>query len=69
MDKRSFRIMTIGFVLLNLLIHFSTSTNYELHRDEMLYFAMGSHLSFYVVIQIFQRFFYIYFVFNVSLRM
>ena len=45
MDKRSFRIMTIGFVLLNLLIHFSTSTNYELHRDEMLYFAMGSHLS------------------------
>lgn len=32
-------------VLVKLLIHFFTSTNYELHRDEMLYFSMGNHLS------------------------
>jgi hypothetical protein len=45
MNKKSFWILTISFVLVKLLIHFFTSTNYELHRDEMLYFAMGSHLS------------------------
>ena len=27
------------------MLHFFTGTNYELHRDEMLYFEMGSHLS------------------------
>ncbi len=45
MDKKSFWILTISLVLVKLLIHFFTSTNYELHRDEMLYFSMGSHLS------------------------
>ena len=30
----------------NLCIHMFTSTNYELHRDEMLYFNMGSHPAF-----------------------
>jgi hypothetical protein len=37
--------LTISLVLVKLLIHFFTSTKYELHRDEMLYFAMGSHVS------------------------
>lgn len=32
-------------IVVKLLIHFLTSTNYELHRDEMLYFSMGGHLS------------------------
>jgi hypothetical protein len=41
----SFWLITIGFVLVKLLIHFLTSTHYELHRDEMLYFAQGLHLS------------------------
>ncbi len=45
MSKRSFLILTTCFVIAKLLIHFLTSTNYELHRDEMLYFSMGSHLS------------------------
>lgn len=45
MSKKSFWILTISLVVIKLLIHFFTSTNYELHRDEMLYFAMGSHLS------------------------
>lgn len=42
----SFWLITIGFVLVKLLIHFLTSTTYELHRDEMLYFAQGQHLGF-----------------------
>lgn len=33
------------FVVFKLTLHFLTSTNYELHRDEMLYFAMGNHLD------------------------
>jgi len=45
MTKKSFWILTISLVVVKLLIHFLTSTNYELHRDEMLYFTMGSHLS------------------------
>ena len=45
MNKQTFRILTIGFVSVELLIHFLTGANYELHRDEMLYFEMGSHLS------------------------
>ena len=45
MTKKSFWTLTISLVLVKLLIHFFTCTNYELHRDEMLYFAMGSHLS------------------------
>ncbi|HNW57843.1 MAG TPA: glycosyltransferase family 39 protein, partial [Bacteroidales bacterium] len=34
---------TISMALIEVLIHFLTATNYELHRDEMLYFSMGSH--------------------------
>ena len=45
MDKKSFWILTISLVVTKLLVHFFTSTNYELHRDEMLYFSMGNHLS------------------------
>src|SRR5665647_663179 len=45
MSNKSFWILTISLVVVKLLIHFFTSTNYELHRDEMLYFSMGSHLS------------------------
>lgn len=45
MNNKSFWLLTISLVTLKLLIHFLTSTNYELHRDEMLYFSMGSHLS------------------------
>ena len=45
MSKKSFLILTVSFVIVKLLIHFLTSTNYELHRDEMLYFSMGSHQS------------------------
>jgi hypothetical protein len=37
--------VTILFVVSKLLIHFLTNTRYELHRDEMLYFNMGEHLS------------------------
>ncbi len=35
-----------GLVAVKLIIHFLTSTTYELHRDEMLYFTMGDHLGF-----------------------
>ena len=45
MDRKSFWIITFSLVLVKLSIHLFTSTNYELHRDEMLYVAMGSHLS------------------------
>ena len=42
----SFWLITVALVLAKLTIHFATSTTYELHRDEMLYFALGNHLSF-----------------------
>jgi hypothetical protein len=45
MNKRLFWLLTGGLVLAKLLIHLLTNTNYELHRDEMLYFSMGNHLS------------------------
>jgi hypothetical protein len=38
-------IITALFVITKLSLHFFTSTNYELHRDEMLYFNMSDHLS------------------------
>lgn len=34
------------FILIHLVLHMLTATNYELHRDEMLYFNMGDHLDF-----------------------
>jgi hypothetical protein len=45
MSKKSFWILAISLALFKLLIHFLTCTNYELHRDEMLYLSMGNHLS------------------------
>ena len=39
-------IVAIIFIIVKLCLHFFTNTNYELHRDEMLYFNMGDHLSF-----------------------
>jgi hypothetical protein len=38
--------VTILFIIAKLCLHFFTNTNYELHRDEMLYFNMADHLSF-----------------------
>src|SRR5664280_1374781 len=34
------------FIVGKLYLHFATNTNYELHRDEMLYFNMADHLNF-----------------------
>lgn len=42
----SFWLLTFSLALFVLLIHLFTCTNYELHRDELLYMAMGHHLSF-----------------------
>jgi hypothetical protein len=39
-------IVAILFIIVKLCLHFFTNTNYELHRDEMLYFNMADHLSF-----------------------
>lgn len=42
----TFWLVTILFMAAKLTLHLLTSTNYELHRDEMLYFNMGSHPAF-----------------------
>jgi hypothetical protein len=34
-----------AFVIFNLLLHFLTNTNYEVHRDGLLYIELGKHLS------------------------
>jgi hypothetical protein len=39
-------IATILLIIIKLLLHFFTNTNYQPHRDEMLYFNMADHLSF-----------------------
>ena len=39
-------LATSILMLVKLLLHLLTNTNYELHRDEMLYFNMADHLSF-----------------------
>jgi hypothetical protein len=44
--ERSYWLIASGFVIMKLLIHFFTNTNYELHRDEMLYLAFGIHPAF-----------------------
>lgn len=41
----AFWIVTIALIVIKLIIHYLTATVYELHRDEMLYFAMGQNLS------------------------
>ncbi len=42
----SFWIITLILAAAKLTVHLLTYSMYELHRDEMLYFAMGDHLSF-----------------------
>ena len=37
--------LIIGLAALKLIIHFSTNTNYELHRDSFLYYSLGEHLD------------------------
>ncbi|GAB1452529.1 hypothetical protein MASR2M47_25850 [Draconibacterium sp.] len=41
--SRNYWIMAAIFIAAKLSIHLFASCNYELHRDEMLYFNMGSH--------------------------
>ena len=41
----NYRLVTMIFVVIKLCLHVCTNTNYELHRDEMLYFNMADHLS------------------------
>src|SRR5208337_4272733 len=45
MNKKSFWFLTLSLAIFKLLVHLCVVSNYELHRDEMLYFTMGSHLS------------------------
>ena len=42
----SYWVVAVLFICFKLCLHFFTNTNYELHRDELLYFNMGDHLSF-----------------------
>jgi hypothetical protein len=46
LNVSNYWIAAILFVIIKLFLHLLTNTNYELHRDEMLYFNMGDHLSF-----------------------
>jgi len=39
-------MITILLIVIKLSLHLLTSTNYELHRDEMLYFNMADHPAF-----------------------
>jgi hypothetical protein len=39
-------LIAIAFIIVKLSVHFLTCTNYELLRDEMLFFNMGEHLDF-----------------------
>ncbi len=45
-ETSNYRIVAVIFMAANLCLHLLVSTNYELHRDEMLYFNMGSHPAF-----------------------
>ena len=38
--------VTLLFILMKISMHLLTNSNYELHRDELLYFNMAGHLSF-----------------------
>jgi hypothetical protein len=46
LKESNYWMVAILFVVVRLSLHFLTNTNYELHRDEILYFNMGDHLSF-----------------------
>ena len=40
-----FTVITILLVAFKISLHLFTNANYELHRDELLYFNMAGHLS------------------------
>ncbi len=42
----NYTLVTFLFIAAKLILHLCTNSNYELHRDELLYFNMGDHLSF-----------------------
>ena len=44
-NERNYWLIAFLFMAVKLCLHFFTSTNYELHRDEMLYFNMSDHLD------------------------
>ena len=44
-NQTDFKYVIAVFVILKILIHVLTSTNYELHRDAFLYIAQGDHLA------------------------
>ncbi len=46
MKINRFWLITFLFIAAQLALHLLTGTRYELHRDEMLYFNMGSHPAF-----------------------
>ncbi|MFN8256498.1 MAG: glycosyltransferase family 39 protein [Bacteroidales bacterium] len=45
-SQKNYWILTAVFILVKISLHFATSTNYELHRDEMLYFNMADYPAF-----------------------
>ena len=38
-------LIIIGLAVVKLCIHLATNTNYELHRDALLYYSLGEHLD------------------------
>ncbi|MCF8308502.1 MAG: glycosyltransferase family 39 protein [Bacteroidales bacterium] len=38
-------LLIIGLATFKLVIHLATNTNYELHRDALLYYSLGEHLD------------------------
>lgn len=45
MQNKRTTLIIAGLALLKLLIHLFTNTNYELHRDALLYYSLGEHLA------------------------
>lgn len=38
-------LLIIGLAVFKLVLHLVTNTNYELHRDVLLYYSLGEHLD------------------------
>ena len=45
MKIKQTEIIITGLALFKFLIHLLTNTNYELHRDALLYYSLGEHLD------------------------
>jgi len=45
MKHASHNILIAAFILVKLILHFTTFANYELHRDALLYYSLGEHLA------------------------